>query len=251
MNFLIPRYLNYRAMTLDDNLNPKSKTEYEIKRKELVEQNPLLWLLELLGEKWVEMIKKLGEMFTSGKQWDIAMMMVTIAWLVAWGSWAAKIWLTLARKSAVKWARIAWREARIAWETTSRSTRQWLKDSGKKAGKVLHVAGKIDDIVWGAGIGHLTWAYGWVTTENIKRAQENSWIPYEVVMQNAKLWDTARLNKAQELVWELSQEQKDMILHIHNNISKWVYQNEFWDLRKMLEELDKVWFLREQSRILI
>lgn len=80
---LIPRYTAYRAMVLSS--DPKTKTEGTIKLRELVEQNPSLGLAELLGEKGIEMMKKIAEMFTSGKQGDIAMLMVTIAGLVAGG----------------------------------------------------------------------------------------------------------------------------------------------------------------------
>jgi len=246
---LLPRYAKYRVdINSSDEL---TKTTWEIKIKELTSENTSLVLLDLLWEQWVELIKKLWEMFTSWKQWDIAMLMVTIAWLVAGWAWAAKLWLNLARKSAVKSARTAWREARVAWKTSSRATRNSLKTVSWAVWNFARKASRVDDIVGWAGIGHLTWAYSWVTTEKIKKVQENSWISYEVVMENAKLWDTARLKKAQELVWNLSQKQKDKILYIHNHVSKWVYQNEFWDIKRMLEELDAVWFSRKQSRILM
>ncbi len=170
---LLPRYLTYRTLTSEDNLNIQSKTDAQIKLNELVKENPSLWLIELLWEKWVEMIKKLAEMFTSWKQWDIAMLVVTIAWLLAGWAWAAKLWLNLSRKSAVNSARLAWREARIAWETTSRTTRQWLKKWAQKTWKFAEVTGRVDDIVWGAWIGHMTGQFGW-SAEKIKNIQESA-----------------------------------------------------------------------------
>lgn len=68
------------------------KLKAEIELKELIEENPSLWLLELLWEKWIELIKQLWEMLTSGKQWDIALSLVTIAWLVAGWAGAVKLW---------------------------------------------------------------------------------------------------------------------------------------------------------------
>lgn len=151
---LIPRYTSYRNDINSE--DTEIKVEAEIKLKELIEQNPSLWILELLWEKWLEMIKKLWEMFTSWKQWDIATATVTIAWLLAWWAWLTKFWLNLSRKSAVKSARIAWKDARMAWETVSKTTRKNLKTSVQNVWKVENAANKIDDIVWGAGIGHIT-----------------------------------------------------------------------------------------------
>lgn len=156
---LLPRYTKYRFDANSD--DEGTKVSGEIKLKELVEENSSLWLLELLWEKWIEMIKQLWKMMTSGKQWDIAMMMVTIAGLIAGGAGLVKFWLGLSRKMAVKNARLAWRESRLAWEVTSRATRNSLKSMGKTAKHIWHIFSEIDDVVSGGGIGCFTWAYSW------------------------------------------------------------------------------------------
>lgn len=171
---LLPRYTFHRALTSSDNLNIESKTEAEIKLKELIEQNPSLAILELLWEKWIEMIKKLWDMMTSWKQWDIAMMMVTIAGLIAGGAWAIKFGLNMARKSAVKSARLAGREARSAGTTTSREVRSTLKSGVVKTGRVAEVAGRVDDAVSGAGIGHIIWAPSW-KPGNVEHGWKTPW----------------------------------------------------------------------------
>lgn len=154
---LTPRYTSYRTDTNSD--NSQTKAEAEIKLKELIEQNPSLSILEILWEKWLEMLRYLWNMLTSWKQWDIAAALVTIAWLLAWWAWVTKLWLNMARKSAVKSARLAWRDARIAWVTTSKNSRTALKTWAWKVWKVQDSANKIDDIVWWAWIWHLTWAF--------------------------------------------------------------------------------------------
>ena len=159
---LIPRYTSYRLWDSDD---PKTRTEAEIKIKELVEQNPSLAVLELLWDKWTEMIKKLWDIMTSWKQWDIANIVLAIAGLIAWGASVAKLGLNLSRKTAVNSARLAWREARIAWRTTSQATRANLKSLVAKADKVGEIWGKIDNIIWWAGMLHLAW---WMLVKNEK-----------------------------------------------------------------------------------
>lgn len=156
-------YFSYRADTKSD--NPQTKVEAEIKLKELIEENPSLWLLEIFWEKLLEMLKHLWEMFTSWKQWDIATALVTIAWLIAWWAGATKLWLNMTRKSAVNRARQAWKDARVAWETVSKTTRTALKTWVQKVWKIEDTTKRIDDIVWWAGIGHITWA---IVKERIK-----------------------------------------------------------------------------------
>ena len=87
----------------------------------------------------------------------------------------------------------------------------------------------------------------------IATAEARSGISREIVLQNANLPDGERLSRAATLLGkkELTQPQKDAILHLHNDISKGVYQNGRKELRVMVEELDKVGFTREDGRILM
>jgi len=72
-------------------------------------------------------------------------------------------------------------------------------------------------------------------------AEARSGVTREMVIQNANLPDGERLSRASTLLGkELSPEQADMILHLHNDISKGVYQNGRKELRTMVNELDKV-----------
>lgn len=168
---LFPRYATYRTeINSDDQI---TKTKAQINLDELVQKNPSLWILEILWEKWLEILKNLWEMLTSWKQWDIAMMMVTIAWMIAWWAWLAKFGLNIARKSAIKEARLAWREARISWQTISKETRNGIKGTSQKAWKVAEVAWKVDDIVWWAGVWHITGAYSTGLTDKLKEKWKN------------------------------------------------------------------------------
>ncbi len=196
---LLPRYLKYRV---DINSSDEvTKTTWEIKIKELTSENTSLVLLDLLWEQWVELIKKLWEMLTSGKQWDIAMMMVTIAGLVALWWWATKLGLNLARKSSVKSARAAGRTARISGQTTSRATRNSLKTVSWVVWNFAKKAERIDDIIGWAGIGHLTGAYSSNKTEiKISKWEEKSY-------KDLNIW-----------------ERKNIILEIFQK--KWVIENE-------------------------
>jgi len=151
--FLIPRYTKYRIDLNSQDL--QKSTESEIKINELVIQNPSLMLVELLWEKWIILLKQLSEMLLSWKQWDIATLMVTIMWLLAWWAWATKMWLNMYRSNLVKSARIAWKESRIAWETSSRLARNNIKTVSSKVGKIEEKLSWIDDIVWWAWVSYL------------------------------------------------------------------------------------------------
>lgn len=154
---LIPRYTNLR-MDINSS-DPKIATEWEIKIQELVEDNPSLWLLNLLWEQWVEMIKKLGEMIMSWKQGDIAMMLVTIAGLLAWWAGLVKVWAKWAKMSKV--------------ESIAANVQKWAE--------------RVDDIVWGAGIWHIT------TTFSTKRNRD---IKVEIINKKSVLSDFDRFEKS-------------------------------------------------------
>jgi hypothetical protein len=153
---LLPRYITNRVTLSDSSIDSIDEVEAQMENDMLLKENPALMLCELLWEKWIQMIKKLWEMFVSWKNGDIASVLVMIAWLLAWWAWLAKIWSNLARKSAVKSARSAWRKNRT---TQWREFRNNLKTLSGTADNVMNKFSKIDDIIWGAGLGHITWAY--------------------------------------------------------------------------------------------
>lgn len=243
---LLPRYLKYRTDINSSDIN--SKTIWEIKIQELVTENPSLWLLDLLWEKWIDMIKKLWDLFTSWKQWDIAKLMVTLAWLIAWWAGVLKFWLRLSRKQAIKSAKSVWYEWRLSWQWISKSTRWTLKTWEKNVTKVGTITSKIDDIVWWAWIWHLTWKFN-VQTKN------NS-ISKEQVLSNSswlERWDLNLPNKILKNMWlnELTPDQLKVVEKVHTDISKWVYKNDKSDLLSMTRVLREAWITKEQVRILM
>lgn len=243
---LLPRYLKYRA---DINSSDTTiKTLWEIKIQELVLENPSLWILDLLWEKWIEMLKNLGDLFTSWKQWDIAKLIVTIAWLVAWWAWALKLWLRLSRKQAIKNSRNVWTEWRLNWQWVSSSKRASLKAWEKKAAKVERFSSKIDDLVWWAWIWHLTWGF------NVEK--QNKSLSREQVLANStwlERWDLNLPNKILKNMWlnELTPDQLKVVEKVHTDISKWVYKNDKSDLLSMTRVLREAWITKEQVRILM
>lgn len=139
---LLPRYLSYRIDSNSDDL--QKKTEWEIKLAEMVGNNSSLSVVELLGEKWVQMIQELWNMMKSGKQWDIVKLLVTIAGLIAGGALAAK-WL--AKMS--RWAGVKMAQQGIGRSAEWRALRNGLRDTAKVADSVAKIAGKVDNIITG------------------------------------------------------------------------------------------------------
>lgn len=266
---LIPRYLKYRAdINSSDEL---TRTEWEIKIQELVKENPSLAILDLLWEKWVEMIKELWNMITSWKTWDIATMLVMIAWLLAWWAWIARFWFKMARKWATISAREAWLWARLAWETTSRAFRQWLRTWEKWASNFWRTASRVDDIIWWAWIWHMTWAFAandnlptpvndnlttasldsqahvedladWTTWMAIDRhiSTPTSWIGFE---DNIVNFTTRKIEKFQEISYEVSLWK----LVLHEIDISWISHTQLNEqLLKLIDELDSKWISIEK-----
>ncbi|HHX58913.1 MAG TPA: hypothetical protein GX706_04075 [Candidatus Moranbacteria bacterium] len=111
---LIPRYLKYRVE--NNSSNKKIVTKVQIKLQHLIEDNPSLMLPQLLGEQGVELLKELGRMSVSGKQGDIAVVLTSVAGLIAGGAGAVKFGAKLGK----------------------------MEKLAQKAGKVQNVTEKID-----------------------------------------------------------------------------------------------------------
>lgn len=153
---LLPRYISNRITLSDSVVDTQEEVEAQIENDRLLKENPSLVLWELLWEKWIQMIKQLWDMFISWKNWDIATVLVSIVWLLAWWAWAVKIWTKIVRKNAIKNARkagIEWRD--IHW----RNIRNKLKDWANSAENIQNKLDKIDDIIWWAWLGHLIWNF--------------------------------------------------------------------------------------------
>lgn len=165
---LLPRYMSYRIDTNSADIT--KKTEGEIKLTELVEENSSLALIELLGEKWIQMIQELGKMMKSGKQWDIAKILVTIAGLIAGWAGMIKFISSRARKTAINNARKVGSE----WRTVeSRNMRNWLKEVSKTAGRVAEVANKVDSIVSTAWTWHIiNMVWGRISNDASKKVEQ-------------------------------------------------------------------------------
>lgn len=88
--------------------------------------------------------------------------------------------------------------------------------------------------------------------EKMAKAEAKSGMSPETVLKNAALPDSERLVLAGNLLGvELSEAQKTVILRLHNDVSKGIYQNGHKELRAMVEELDKAGFSRTEGRKLM
>jgi len=110
---LLPRYISNRSKLTDDKVNTKNEVESQMENDMILKGNPSLMLWELLWEKGIQMIKQLWEMMVSWKNWDIASLLVTIAWLFVWWAWAVKLWSKFVRRESLISARKAGRVWRI------------------------------------------------------------------------------------------------------------------------------------------
>ena len=174
---LLPRYITNRIELSDSSIDSVDEVNAQMENDMLLKENPALMLCELLWEKWIQMIKKLWEMFVSWKNGDIASVLVMIAGLLAWWAGLAKVWSNLARKSAVKNARSAWRKNRT---TQWREFRNNFKTLSGTADNIYQSASKVDDLIWGAALGHLTWSF----SNNQVLKSENVWDSRNIENQN-------------------------------------------------------------------
>jgi len=164
---LLPRYLWYRV---DMNSNdPIQATEWNIKNTELVRDNPALGMLDLVGEKWIEMIKELGKMLIGWKQWDIATKIAMIPAMLAWWAGIAKVWAKANKMQKV--------------ENIVSNVQNWAK--------------RVDDIVWSWWVWHMTGSFS-------ESAPANSNIaPWEVEV--AEIWDISwieeSITQTQDSIW--------------------------------------------------
>lgn len=217
----LPRYIKYRAL-LNSN-NKQDSVEAEIKINELVNENPSLLICEIMWEKWIDMLKQLWDMLVSWKQWDIATMMVTIMWLLAWWAWIAKMWLNSYRASLVKSARLAWKESRITWNTSSRLLRNDIRDLSKKTGALEEKFASMDDILGWAWLSYLFKFWRQLSkTEELNRSMYfNDWFEWTIrqwnvgtcyllasleMMKASRTWKLNLLNMIEkvEINWQLS-----------------------------------------------
>lgn len=194
---LLPRYSWYRALSLDDNMSKDSKIEAEIKKEELVRENPALWLCELLWEKWVDAIKQMAAMLTSWKVWDISTLAWVIIWMVWWGLWLAKLWVNATRKWLVQQARSVWREWREAWKAwSSADTRNNLRNTATVIWWAQAVAQNADKFMswW-------VWGSAWSKEKKAEKAWDviKDWTKIEkrtiVEWRKADKWSAEELNK--------------------------------------------------------
>ncbi len=254
---LIPRYTYLRIDRFSDDKNEALAADIQI--EELVRENPALWLVELLWEQWVEMIKNLANMMTSWKQWDIATILVSIFWLLAGWAGAAKLVSNMTRKWLVNWAK-KW------YINTSRWIRNGIKTISNWLGNFADTMGNIDNTI--------AFAWAWVllpnhlaqaeTMDNKDRdkleakkvaAEKRTWISREQLEINSKWVEEGNLELPNEILeknalnifkWDI-----EWLINIHENISKWLWKNWFWDIRNILEEWLKIWLERPQIRILM
>jgi hypothetical protein len=227
---LLPRYLNYRY---DRNFwTQKQITEADIKIKELTWANPSLEILELLWEKGIDMIKSLYQSMKSWKIKDISMILTTIAWLIAWWAWAVRLWMKGVQKVST-----GTRVAEIAW-----GVERW-------ASKLQQVAWRVDSVVSTAWTSELLrGAKIWAPSSNI----ESRVFSPDEMMNNSKLVDVERLQKAEEYLWvKLTDIQKEALISAHNYGAEGGLAYSQWEKIVKGKKLMESGFTREQTQILL
>lgn len=178
----------------------------------------------------------------------------------------AKTWVRTMTETSTKIAT----ELKTTWKIAMQTTKEWTKAMVESSAMLVGWTAEL----WLAGAGRVWWTtirYVWEfgtggkkniktekiskeanLAEKIEKAEARSGISHEVVIRNAQLSPEDRLKKASELLWkQLSPEQEQAILSIHEEISKWVYQNGHKELRAMVEKLDSVGISREDGRVLM
>jgi hypothetical protein len=224
--------------------DPNIAHEAAIKVEELMRTNPILWLVELFWEQWIEMIKNLWEMIQSWKQWDIATKITMIFWILSWAG-SAKV-VSKLKLSKNEFAPVSEVESPNEWIVPDNIEKIAIETSTEATKKVAEeittqtVATGNQAVMKSASETKFSHE-SQLTKERIKAAESKSWISSDEVYENANLSDFDRWVKSEELLWRaLSNEQKQVIIDIHNK-SKWVYveRNAFWkdyDLNAMWNE---------------
>lgn len=133
--------------------SPQEKVGAEIKIKELIEKNPALGIAEL---SW-EMFEQMWEQIKSGTNEGVAIAILSLAGAGAIGFAGVKIAGKAIQKGLILKAKAV---GRLKRTPQGRNVRNRFRDGAKKAGVLQRGAERVDDIVGGAGIGHLTGAFG-------------------------------------------------------------------------------------------
>lgn len=92
--------------------------------------------------------------------------------------------------------------------------------------------------------------------DRVEKAEAKTWISRHIVFENSKWverWDFDLPNKILREKWlsELTPEQLEVVKKVHKETSKWIYQNEYSDLKKMTKELKDAWIDKDQIRALM
>jgi hypothetical protein len=209
---LLPRYTTNRVELSDDKIDTHDEVTAQIENDMLLKENPSLMLLELLWEKGIVMIKQLWEMFISWKNGDIALVLVTIAWLIAWWAWVVKLGAKL------------WKMNKVA----------------NVAEKIQKKAAKVDDIVWWAGIWHMTWEFS------------SKGPSKDVLIKNGNLDDISRINEAEKVLWrELNKGEKQALINAHNYWKDNIWNYTTWEKVVKWKKLLSAGFSRNEAKILM
>lgn len=91
--------------------------------------------------------------------------------------------------------------------------------------------------------------------EVMRRAESRSWVSREQVVENSR-WMEENPNLPNEILrssWleELTTQQMRIVEYVHNNISRWVYQNNQEDIMRMTRELKEAGISQQQRRALM
>lgn len=238
--------------------DPNIAQEAAIKVEELMRTNPILWLVELFWEQWIEMIKNLWEMIQSWKQWDIATKITMIFWLLS-GAGTAKVVSKLksskkAPTSAVEVNspyegvipdNIEEMALKTTKEVTEEAVTQWVN-------------------TWNQAITQSVWETQFSSEKKISHqeiearkvaAEKKSWYSPLQVIENTS-WDTKNPDLPNQLLkeaWleELTPEKLKILEFVHTSISKWVWRNDEKWIELITKTLANAWIGKAERNLII
>ena len=209
---LAPRYIQNK-LEIEWEIDTKEEAEKIIENERLLEQNPSLALIELVSNGG-EIIKELAKKMVSWKNWDVALWVVSIVWLLAWWAWAIKlIW---------KWAKIAWKWTKV-WKLGEKI--EWW------AWKIQSKLDKVDNTITTWWINKIVWKIPWWKDKVIN----NNVADYKTLEANWKLSKAERIEATEKLVnKELNIKEENWLQAAHEykseEFSNLAYKEKIWSI---------------------
>lgn len=202
------------------------------------------WTITYL--KWLWLV---DPKFRMEKLWvDNAFWAVWLVATVVWLQWLVKSWKLAKAMDKIGgiWKMDIWEMLKTLW------TKMWMTSEDiKKAESIVAWGDWSEDIA-------RKWA-DWLDAIKADEAEKKSWISKEQLSKNSKRWNKnpeLRYEDANQFLkekWlkELTSEQLNIVKHVHENISKGIFKNDWATIRKMRSELRKAWIDWDQIRVLM